>query len=383
MKIVYILNATTTTGGATKSFINMMDHMLSHGNEVLVVTPEAEGIYLELKRRSVPAVVLKYYPDIKYPNTPRQIIRSAVRQTVNFKSAISLKKICRDFNPDIIHSNTSVNNIGYLVAKWLDIPHVWHIREYGDKDFSLKIRNIDNRLLARNNYSIAITKDIARHRHVLGLKNNRVIYNGIVSEKHGLESTPKENYFLYAGRLEPKKGFQDCVKAFIRFKKATKSAYKLYLIGRLAQDAHGLKADLQKGIIDNSLENDIFWIDENPDISGLMAKAAAVIVPSLSEGFGRVMPEAMSLGSLVVGRDCAGTKEQFDNGLELTGHEIGLRFQTVDELCGRMSEIVENGVEHYRDMIDNAFIAVNQLYTKEQNGCKVLQFYKEIAHGII
>lgn len=383
MKIVYILNATTTTGGATKSFINMMDHMLSHGNEVLVVTPEAEGIYLELKRRSLPAVVLKYYPDIKYPHTPRQIIRSAVRRTVNFKSAISLKKICREFSPDIIHSNTSVNNIGYLVAKWLDIPHVWHIREYGDKDFSLKIRNIDNRLLARNNYSIAITKDIARHRHVLGLKNNRVIYNGIVSEKHGLESTPKENYFLYAGRLEPKKGFQDCVKAFIRFKKATKSAYKLYLIGRLAQDAHGLKADLQKGIIDNSLENDIFWIDENPDISGLMAKAAAVIVPSLSEGFGRVMPEAMSLGSLVVGRDCAGTKEQFDNGLELTGHEIGLRFQTVDELCGRMSEIVENGVEHYRDMIDNAFIAVNQLYTKEQNGCKVLQFYKEIAHGII
>lgn len=40
MKIVYILNATTTTGGATKSFINMMDHMLSQGNEVLVVTPK-------------------------------------------------------------------------------------------------------------------------------------------------------------------------------------------------------------------------------------------------------------------------------------------------------------------------------------------------------
>lgn len=383
MKIVYILNATTTTGGATKSFINMMDHMLSHGNEVLVVTPEADGIYLELKRRSVPVVVLKYYPDIKYPNTPRQIIRSAVRRTVNFKSALSLKKICREFNPDIIHSNTSVNNIGYFAAKWLDIPHVWHIREYGDKDFSLNIRNISHRLLAQNNYSIAITKDIASYRHVLGLKNNRVIYNGIVSEKHGLEPTPKENYFLYAGRLEPQKGFQDCVKAFILFKKATKSAYKLYLVGKLARDAHGLKVDLQREITENSLENDILWIDENPDISGLMAKAAAVIVPSLSEGFGRVMPEAMSLGSLVVGRDCAGTKEQFDNGLELTGHEIGLRFQTVDELCGRMSEIVENGVEHYRDMVSNAFIAVNQLYTKEQNGCKVLQFYKEIAHGII
>ena len=35
---------------------------------------------------------------------------------------------------------------------------------------------------------------------------------------------------------------------------------------------------------------------------------------------------------LVIGRNTAGTKEQFDNGLDQTGEEIGLRFDSDLEL---------------------------------------------------
>lgn len=57
-----------------------------------------------------------------------------------------------------------------------------------------------------------------------------------------------------------------------------------------------------------------------------MSKAQALIVASRFEGFGFITTEAMWNDCLVIGKNIAGTKEQFDNGVAETGHEIGLRF---------------------------------------------------------
>ena len=77
----------------------------------------------------------------------------------------NLEDVIKKFNPDIIHTNVSPITIGYRVAKELKIPHVWHIREYLDKDFKIKpfpsMNSLKNKL--KNSYSIAITKDVKNH----------------------------------------------------------------------------------------------------------------------------------------------------------------------------------------------------------------------------
>ncbi len=380
MKIVYILSGTGTLGGATKSFINMLNHIVECGNSVLVVTPNKDGIYTVLTNRGIPTVFLPYYFNAKPEKRLKSVLANPVKRILNRYSASRLKHLCRKFRPDIIHSNTSVNNIGYLVAKWLDLPHVWHIREYGDKDFNMEIRHLNQRLTERNNYSIAITKDIARHRNVLGTANNRVIYNGIINQQQEIPIGPKENYFLYAGRIEKAKGIEDCIDAFIAFKTESKKDIQLLIAGNPTTDGQHIKSDLIKRINIAGLTNDVHWLGGRDDINILMSKALATIVPSFFEGFGRVMPEAMSVGCLVIGRDTGGTKEQFDNGVEFTGQEIGLRFKTVDELKNHLTAIAKNGLRHYQPMVQRGFLTVNNLYSIEEYGKHIFEFYKYVLN---
>ena len=54
----------------------------------------------------------------------------------NFISIMKLKKKIKKMNIDVIHSNTSVIDVGAKVAKQLGIKHVWHFREFTGKHLS-------------------------------------------------------------------------------------------------------------------------------------------------------------------------------------------------------------------------------------------------------
>ncbi len=54
---------------------------------------------------------------------------------------------------------------------------------------------------------------------------------------------------------------------------------------------------------------------ERSDIADLLATMDLVVVPSLNEGFGRVIVEANAVGKLVVGADAAGIPEVIEPGV--------------------------------------------------------------------
>ena len=87
------------------------------------------------------------------------------------------------------------------------------------------------------------------------------------------------------------------------------------------------------------------FIGFQTDVSLLEQHAYCVVVPSHSEGFGFVTAESMMNGALVIGNNNTGTKEQFDNGLTFTNKEIGLRYNSVEELAICLIQIVESGIE--------------------------------------
>ena len=108
-----------------------------------------------------------------------------------------------------------------------------------------------------------------------------------------------------------------------------------------------------------------------------MEKSMAVFVPSYFEGFGFVPVEAMINWTLVVARNTTGIKEQFDNGVEISGAEIGLRFNRNEEISVLMKEIVDNGIDYYYPMIKRSQEVV-KLYTIEESANKVYSFYCDI-----
>lgn len=109
-----------------------------------------------------------------------------------------------------------------------------------------------------------------------------------------------------------------------------------------------------------------------------MKGATCLVVPSHSEAFGRVVAEAMFNGCLVVGKDAHGIKEQFDNGLKLTGKEIGLRFKTIKEMTEILKRVTGDTPDLYDETRSSALETVSRLYSEETYVKSVDRFYHKI-----
>lgn len=106
-----------------------------------------------------------------------------------------------------------------------------------------------------------------------------------------------------------------------------------------------------------------------------MQKAKCLIVTSHAEGFGFITVEAMLNACLVLGRDTAGTKEQFDNGLTITGHDIGLRFKTINELVQQMEFVLKNNTY---EICQRAYQVVINKYSIQKHVYLLMEYYKRI-----
>lgn len=113
------------------------------------------------------------------------------------------------------------------------------------------------------------------------------------------------------------------------------------------------------------------------DIYELMSNAKALLVPSFFEGFGFIVVEAMLNGCIVIGRNEAGLKEQFDNGFQKTGQEIGLRFECQQELVNQIKYVCNTPFEDFLPMIKAAQNVILN-YSVDQNVKQIMSFYKTI-----
>lgn len=384
MKILYILSSTTVYGGGSKAFMNMLIGLLDYNITPMVICPDKKGLYKTLEDKGIPVKALIYklnaYPSKNtLKNKLLYIPRLLGRLFVNGKATKNLYKIVTEFQPEIIHSNVSVMNIGYKVARKKNIPHVWHIREYADLGLGINIfpskLKFEKELNSKINHSICITKGIQNYYKLNA--HSTVIYDGVLAcnDKHFKKE--KQPYFLFAGRLEENKGIKDVIMAFLQFcKQSSNTDIQLWIAG----DTNDM---LYYNEIISLAENSIFssqiiFLGMRKDIDTLMINAMALIVSSYWEGFGLITAEAMFNGCLVIGKNTSGTKEQFDNGLNYTGKEIALRYNTQDELVLCMKNVVSNGIEYYFPMINLAQNIVTKLYSRENHAKSVYEYYNEI-----
>lgn len=381
MKIFCILSTSSLTGGSSLSFVQYCTEINLKEDVDLVVSVPCKGpAYdflksLNIKTEIVP-VRFNIYPKVTKSNflfTPIKLLKHLLQ---NKKQERVLLDIVKRHKPDIVYTNVGVVNIGYNVAKKLYIPHVYHLREYQDLDFGMKIIPSHNHFIEnlQNSYTICITKGIQEHFYLANNKNSRVVYNGLLTScKKGNDN--REKTFLFVGRLTREKNPLSVIQAFNNFCK-TNTEYKLLLAGSaVSQDEYTKLLSYCK---ENKIEDKVSFLGARNDIDSLMQKAYAVIVASEFEGFGRVTTEAMLNGCLVIGRNTTGTKEQLDNGLLLTGKEIGIRFDGDEDLCEKMHIATSLTKEKYNEYTKRAKTVVEHLYTPKKCADDIYNFFKYI-----
>ncbi len=101
-------------------------------------------------------------------------------------------------------------------------------------------------------------------------------------------------YYLFYGSLEPKKNIGRLIEAFL----ASRSRRRLVIVGAMAWKSEAELRFLERGVATSR----IVCIDylHQPTLLALIACARAVLFPSISEGFGLPVLEALSLGTPVV-----------------------------------------------------------------------------------
>jgi glycosyltransferase involved in cell wall biosynthesis len=171
-----------------------------------------------------------------------------------------------------------------------------------------------------------------------------VIYNGVrevfkplpYAEKQKIRDryTDGNEYFLYAGAIHPRKNLVNLLKAFSLFKKRLQSNHRLVLAGRMAWKNN----EFEELLSSYKYRNDVVLAGYVPDdaLAELMAAAWAFVYPSLFEGFGVPVAEAMKCGTPVL------TSGQ--TAMVEAAGEAGLYFNPADprDISGQLMRIYKD-----------------------------------------
>jgi len=146
-----------------------------------------------------------------------------------------------------------------------------------------------------------------------------------------------ERFILYVGVLIHLKGVHFLLESFARIAGEIKDM-KLVLIGK-ANDG-GYAETLMKLTARLGLDQRVTFMGAMPqsELAEFMARAKVLVLPSLSEGLGRVLLEAMACGTPVIGSAVGGIPEIIQEG------ETGFLIPPGDvgALAGRLKWILQH-----------------------------------------
>ncbi|WP_256009577.1 glycosyltransferase family 4 protein [Desertivirga xinjiangensis] len=350
--------------GASQSLFTLLKHLKQKDYQLLVLLPRGGELLTYLENEGIDYKVL-YFPraviQIKkgYSLLNRIIDIAKFYKKKHFNRKLILK-VCEEFKPHLIYTNTSVVTAGIETAVTLKIPHIWHVREFGWDDYKFKYlpsRNAVISGLLMSEKVIFISKAVKDAWLHDDKGKAEIIYNGFdINDCGTSRSRPYAEIKIgILGAIVPGKGQGQAIDAFEQFLKKFPNSF-LYIYGDPIDQEYyqslKIKAlQISENIIFKSFEKDTDQIYQNLDI---------VLNCSLKEGFGRSIVEAMIKGIPVIANNNGGITEIIEQDSN------GLLFNSkTEDLTKQLTRIFEEP-DLYERLSANALAQVTQRYSIEK-----------------
>ena len=339
IKILHIITR-MVKGGAQEDVLDLTVRVDSDRFESILVTGPSDGPEGSLIEKSLGCGAKIFY----VPTLVRE-----VSPLSDLKAFLYLTRLIKVEKPDVVHTHTSkAGIIGRLAAKRAGVPvtihsphgHVFH-GYYGKIVTSVFIAL--ERWCARFADRLIMITENERTDHIalnIAPPNKFVIiHSGVDFTPLLNESVPRgtlrkqlgidERAIVIGtvGRLVPIKGQIHLIEAMPTIVKQIPSA-KLVLVG-----SGPLDSDLKAAVARMGLSDSIVFAGYRTDVGTCLQDMDMFVLPSLNEGMGRALVEAMAMRLPVVASDVCGIRD-------LVQHDINGKLVAVGDSAGLSTAIL-------------------------------------------
>lgn len=314
-----IISHSSGHGGAEYSLLDLLKNINKEKFNPIVILPTKGPLEEELKKLNI-----NYYCrfiDLWIPFSNVFGVKHLISFCKGLRGRLwSISHLIEQHNIDIIYTNTITPIDGALAAKKHNIPHIWHIREYpiGNNDIKsyLPFPHLIVNYLSTN--IITNSKNLqGKIKSQLIKRPISVIYNGV--------NVDQNNYHLFLPPHPIKKHIITTVCAVTPRKdlKTFVHAAKILLESRndisflIVGDGDSQYIQSLKSLASSySISPHIHFMGQREDALSIMKGSSIVTLTSKQEAFGRVIIEAMSVGTPVISTDSGGPAEIIENNID-------------------------------------------------------------------
>ena len=378
-KILFIANE-IQSGGATKSLFYLVSNIKNQYDPIILVNKE--GYLTQMcDKNNIKYLKVNYKPfatgrgSTKLKKIMKKVLFPALKIRYILCNKIALYKIDKKINMKeiaLIHTNINRDDFGAMLSQKYHIPHIMHLREFGDIDFNCFYfkKNYIEYLNQHTNYFIAISNVIKSHFINRGLDESKMkmIYNGVKQNpKAKLKNTDKLN-ILFLGAIRKNKGQLEIIEALNLVPQNIREKITLDFYG--GSDA-SYKALLLEKIRKYNLQN-VRLNDYLNDVEQIMDKYNVGIMCSKSEAFGRVIVEYMTNKLITIVPNQGACKEIVTDNSGFI-YEYG-NYQSLADI---LIKIYNMSIEEKNQMENNAHERAKD-FSDENNAKNIMKLYEEV-----
>jgi len=233
---------------------------------------------------------------------------------------------------------------------------------------------IDLYIYKKSDYVVALNETIMNYLIDNKIKS-KVIHNGIDIEKYSIKknSKSKNNYILFAGRLNKIKKIDNLIIAYSKIKKCFRNNYKLYIVGS-GEELNNLINLTKKLNIYNNVKF-IPW-KKHDELVKFISSCDIFVFPSYYETMGIVILEALACNKLVISSDIPGPKDIIKHKY----NGILYEYNNITELTNYLNYYLENQKKSL-EIAQNGRSLVKNNYSFEIITEQYLNLIKNIVRG--
>jgi len=329
-KVLHIITRFDKGGSAQNTYLTLLGLKERNFQSYFVtgLSLESEMKYAEIKAQEKDIQRLEQV-GIEFILCPPLVRRTNIIKDLN--AFLDIWRIIKKISPEIVHTHSSkAGLLGRLAAKLARIPIVVHT-PHGHVFFGYfgplktKIFIILERLVSRITHRIIALTNKEKEDYIKFRIANEdkfdVIYSGIELDKFKELSEDKKQNFVKelgipeksliigtVGRLVPVKGHEFLIKA-------AKYIISKYPEAFFVFTGDGpLEHNLKRQARELGINNNIIFLGWRSDAAKIISVYDIFSLPSLNEGMGRVLAEAMSLGKPIVASNVGGIPDLVTHG---------------------------------------------------------------------